>query len=287
MTADVLAHLFHGLIDLSFAVIFFLQSRQQAWSKKLAYIWGGITLSGGLIYLGCLVFQQTHTLNVFTSILPAEERQHMLIAYIMIIIGGLLVWLVRHPRLSLLLRALGFIAVGLILFFHDQPNSFHHAASWLKPYHRAIATFAFITAICCVVSVITRGYKILFVAAISVGLGGLLLLGYRNPNPTPVGSYKCSTIRDTVVVKIDGNSFMPNHISAKQCDKLQLEATDSHIHEVVFWSNGQHENYPNYNEDPLYRNHPTNNMVLSKPGQFSLHDHLNDKATLILTVKAN
>jgi len=131
--------------------------------------------------------------------------------------------------------------------------------------------------------------KVIFVVGIVAATGLLVehLLFHTGVVKTSAGRAQDCRNAFTVqvqVIEIKNDDFIPNEVTAKVCDQLRFVNRDSVIHEPALGQHPSHLSYPGFEERGLAEG-DSNQFVLSLPGKFSIHDHLNEEVQGVLLVK--
>jgi len=77
-------------------------------------------------------------------------------------------------------------------------------------------------------------------------------------------------------VEINHNVFDPEQIEASICDRLKFVNKDGVLHQPALGEHPYHLAYPGFEERGLWTDE-SNEFILSIPGAFSFHDHLNER----------
>lgn len=133
------------------------------------------------------------------------------------------------------------------------------------------------------------GWTILWMAAIVIGLCGVVAatvvlaqhLPQESTGPLTVHCTETpSTVVHTVVIH---DAMLPQHTTAKLCDKLTIANEDNQLRLVAFGVHEHHTPYDGITEELLAKGQSLT-VTLNQAGTFLFHDHLEDQVNGTFTV---
>ena len=86
------------------------------------------------------------------------------------------------------------------------------------------------------------------------------------------------------VVTISDDTFQPDYVSAKRCDQMTIQNTDSQLRKIAFGKHNKHQPYNGITEKLLHKGEGLT-ITLDQTGSYTLHDHLNEKVKGNFTVE--
>jgi hypothetical protein len=113
------------------------------------------------------------------------------------------------------------------------------------------------------------------------------LVGYglgHNSIAKPADDGPCREPGITETVNLSNDSFSRQDIQLNRCDRLRVVNSDSSLsYDIAFGVHDEHVEYPGFTPQQL---RPNEYLELDavEAGQFTLHDHLRDKAQLRLEI---
>lgn len=137
----------------------------------------------------------------------------------------------------------------------------------------------------------TRPYAVLLViylAGLLVFIGLTLLFALRHPqqqNPKPYTVSCSGSKQQTVQLHIQNNAFVPKTLTAHTCDRLLITNDDQAIREIAFGPHDHHINYPGFGLGRVLGPDQQLSITLLLPGNFEIHDHLNDNVQMRIIIK--
>jgi hypothetical protein len=96
-------------------------------------------------------------------------------------------------------------------------------------------------------------------------------------------SNNCDTSGNQISVDLRSDSFNPDHVKLQQCDILHITNTGKEGYILAFGVHERHVEYPGFTMQALQSNQYLD-ITAYKPGSFTLHDHIRDKAILVLDI---
>jgi hypothetical protein len=103
---------------------------------------------------------------------------------------------------------------------------------------------------------------------------------------SPPANGQCAASGTLHVVTIRNNAVIPEHTSAKLCDRLIIKNLDKNSRLIAFGLHEEHVPYDGVSERLLGQNESFT-VTLSQTGDFRFHDHLQDEVQGTFTVAAN
>ncbi len=94
----------------------------------------------------------------------------------------------------------------------------------------------------------------------------------------------CGTYSITHFVNITEGVATPNEVTGKLCDKLSIINHDDRIRLMAFGVHDSHQAYDGTVEKPLQKGESLT-VTLNKAGTYRFHDHIDDQAQGIFTVR--
>ena len=270
MTTDVDAHLMFSVV--SFIVFgLTLTESLRIYSKKIIALgWGVLSVTSGLAYYSLLNSANVGMNHINT--LPAESVQHIIISFSLVITGLAMIACAQYiPRLNLPLRAVNLSVSGIIFVFHNSGHGSSHA-SWLAPYHRAIAVLLLTAAASIIVRIKTKNNKLTWVLPPIFFILGFMLMLYVNPSKEIP---KCQIPGRGITINVSDSTISPKTINAKRCDMVRILSTGQNTHVMALGPHEHHYHYPGF-EELLINSGESNFILLTQTGVYEIHDHLNE-----------
>jgi hypothetical protein len=95
------------------------------------------------------------------------------------------------------------------------------------------------------------------------------------------------TTGHTIEVTINNNIFSPDTIVADLCDTLKITNLEETLHEPASGPHPTHNSYPEINSPKVLQKNESYEAPLIRSGEYSFHDHLNEKIEANLIVRSD
>jgi hypothetical protein len=272
------------------AYLLWVESRPKSKKHKTSIYWIWLVIVTGILYF-FLLWNEGTRFSVFSS-LDTHSKQHLFLA-VSLVISGIISFIYRgKENIWKILRIFFIFELASIALFHVDRHTHVEGlaqATWLRPYHRLIATLLLIAGVTLLFEALPRFHKhkrklLIIAAAAFVGVG-ILLASYRNPYSygEPVIIEPCNIPGRTVKVEISEKAINPSILNTYRCDTLIFVALDDEPHLIAFGKHDHHNQYPGYQEQPIIEGKDLR-LRLSKTGTFKIHDHDNADVNAVLIV---
>lgn len=125
--------------------------------------------------------------------------------------------------------------------------------------------------------------KPLDLALLSVAVLLIIFGIWSNLNKKEEATCKTAGSQHEIIVKED--AFSVPRLELNQCDTVQIANLGAETYELAFGYHDKHQDYPGFTMQTL---RPNEYFVLDavQAGTYRMHDHLRDKAVLILDIRA-